>query len=230
MKERYFYWLPEDNACSLQKSELFRRLRIMPVLGVPCKGFHPVAENSIVAPEIWDKVCYRQGSWYRASDKNGLYLLITTEKLSDLDEYYSGTIYPVDFKPPHFATEEDVAILLERIREQGGEPPDWRQVRHHEHKYWQNLLSRIGVRDTLSHLIDLQTANHANFMYPLLYVEENGEKVPYSIGTTREVCSVCVEMFNIVGEQFRKKYVMPCPGSVQYAKLKKDEWLAVVIT
>jgi hypothetical protein len=71
------------------------------------------------------------------------------------------------------------------------------------------------------------TANHANFVKPRFFVRENQGIIPYSIDRSAHICSCCLELFQILGDQFPKKLVGPCPGASLFARLKPDQYLLV---
>ena len=50
--------------------------------------------------KIWDDTCGRQGSWYRTSNKNGLYLIISAFELDDFEIEKSAVITESDFVLP----------------------------------------------------------------------------------------------------------------------------------
>ena len=74
----------------------------------------------------------------------------------------------------------------------------------------------------------IHSANHSNFITPEFYVDVNGAKVPYSISDSAHVCSSCIEFFNILGEQWPVKCVVPCIGAVQFARLPQDQYFEVL--
>jgi hypothetical protein len=55
----------------------------------------------------------------------------------------------------------------------------------------------------------------------------NGVIAPYSVADSLRVCSSCLEFFNILGGQWRVKYVTPCIGAVMFARLPADRYLEV---
>ena len=73
------------------------------------------------------------------------------------------------------------------------------------------------------------SANHANFIDPKYFATLNGCMVPYSIADSLHVCSSCLEFFNILGEQWPVKYVIPCIGAVRFAHLPMDQYFEVKI-
>ncbi len=61
----------------------------------------------------------------------------------------------------------------------------------------------------------------------IIFIDSEEGPVPYSIGTTKQVCSACLEFFNIIGANFRKKLVVPCPGAVLYAGMSVNTYYEV---
>ena len=51
---------------------------------------------------------------------------------------------------------------------------------------------------------------------------------PYSIAKTARVCSACLQFFNIIGRQFREKYVVPCPGASLFAGMAVNKYYRVL--
>ena len=101
MKRRYVYWLTDAELDALRRWMLAeKRKRITPVRGVPCKGFNDLLETSCVAPGEWDKVCRRQGGWYRESARRGLNLVVSCEPLACVERGPEATVEPCEFTPP----------------------------------------------------------------------------------------------------------------------------------
>ena len=225
---RFFYWLSPDDFEEFKSLCLRKRVRPTPIFGVPCKVMHPLVELGYVPPEQWNHVCARQGAWHRRSPKGGKFLVVSLKPVHHIAPSLSGIITTTSFKPPTRPDDEDLMRLVEDPAYQRLEPEEWRNVTDRERRHWHNLLSRLGVRQTLDELIEIHSANHANFVTPHFYVNENGLQAPYSIRNSGRVCSACVELFNLLGEGFEKKYVMPCPGFVVYANHPRDRFLAVL--
>jgi len=71
-------------------------------------------------------------------------------------------------------------------------------------------------------------ANHANFIEPRFFYKSDINGIsPYTIDHTKRICSACLEFYNIIGEYFKKKYVVPCPGSVLFAGMKVNSYYEV---
>jgi hypothetical protein len=71
------------------------------------------------------------------------------------------------------------------------------------------------------------TANHANFIKPHFFIQENQSIIPYSIDRSAHLCSCCLELFQVLGTQYQKKLVAPCPGATIFARLKPNRYLLV---
>jgi hypothetical protein len=58
-------------------------------------------------------------------------------------------------------------------------------------------------------------------------VEDDAGIIPYSIDRSAHLCSCCVELFQVLGAEFQRKLVAPCPGATIFARLKPDRYLLV---
>lgn len=52
----------------------------------------------------------------------------------------------------------------------------------------------------------------------------------FSIGPTRQICSACLELFNVIGDEYRRKRVVPCPGAVIYGGMAVNRYIEVETT
>jgi hypothetical protein len=196
--------------------------------GVVCTPLDRITRISSVAPEVWSDTCKRQGSWYRASDKSGLYLVVSAFELEDFDHKKAGTITASDFVPPRLATEEEKAALCEDPTMKRCLPEDWGNVTPLERKIYLRWAKRFGSdTESFDFLYLSHTANHANFITPRLFVEGKNGMVPFSIDRSAHLCSSCIELFQILGGSYDKKFVAPCPGAVLFARLAPDRYLLV---
>jgi hypothetical protein len=225
---KHIYWLSPDEALRLRDSLGAEGIRIKSAKGVVCTPLDVINKISMVAPEVWDETCMRQGSWYRASKKNGLYLVISSHDIESLAGKKAATIKAVDFRPPRLAG-------MEEKREMSGEadflskvPSGWQKVSDFEKRVYLRWAARLGSEvDDFDFLYLTQTANHANFMKPRFFVEENGCRIPYSIDRSAHLCSCCLELFQVLGDQHPRKLVAPCPGATIFARLEPDRYLLV---
>jgi hypothetical protein len=84
--EKHIYWLSLEEASRLRETLETKGVRVKYPKGVVCTPLDEINKISIVGPEVWDETCARQGSWYRASKKNGLYLVVSSREIEGLGE------------------------------------------------------------------------------------------------------------------------------------------------
>jgi hypothetical protein len=154
--------------------------------------------------------------------------VISSHDIESLAGKKAATIKAVDFRPPRLAG-------MEEKREMSGEadflskvPSGWQKVSDFEKRVYLRWAARLGSEvDNFDFLYLTQTANHANFMKPRFFVEENGCRIPYSIDRSAHLCSCCLELFQVLGDQHPRKLVAPCPGATIFARLEPDRYLLV---
>jgi hypothetical protein len=225
---KHIYWLTAEEEARLRQDLEAEGIKLKSAKGVVCTPLDEINRVTSVAPDVWDETCARQGSWYRASNKNGLFLVISSFELDDFTHHGASTIRQVDFRPPHLADlkeKKEMVIdpdFIARI------PARWKQVSELEKRILLRWAAKVGAEvEDFDFLYLSQTANHANFTKPRFYVEEDGEIVPYSIDRSAHLCSCCLELFQVIGEKHSRKLVAPCPGAVIFARLKPDQYLLV---
>lgn len=220
---RYIAWLSAQDASTLREMLKSHGTKIHDIGGKPCKALRPSKGVSFVAPEVWDADCKRQGLWYRQSKKAGLVLVVAPEVLGKYGVAIELAVSLTEVKPPRQATAEDVRVLMEGEAIRKLIPEGWSHKSAESKKKDMAAARRWGSQHTdWDELHRLQTAGHANYVVPRLYVVEKGCRVPVPIADTAHSCSACLELFNILGEAFPKKYVTPCIGAVIYARMEKD--------
>lgn len=225
---KHVYWIDPQEADRLKKTLESRGTKIKSAKGVVCTPLDEINKVSLVAPEVWDETCARQGSWYRASDKNGLHLVISSFEIEDIAQKKAATIRLCSFQPPRLADAETKREMTEDPRFLERVPDRWQNVSELEKRVYLRWANRLGSEvEEFDFLYLTQTANHANFIEPRFYVVEDGEVIPYSIDRSAHLCSCCLELFQVIGGEYRKKLVAPCPGATIFARLKPDEYLLV---
>lgn len=203
-----------------------RKAACLPLSGKIALGFVP--------PGAWSnfELCKRQLSWYGESQFAGKYLLVSS---TDINEYGvdfkpSTIISQVKFKPADLPGSDHKKIMAMVAKESFSRAcpsafkdiesiDNWRQLR------WLRIMG-IG-KVSFKELFAIQCANHANFIEPDFFIESDHGPIPYSIGTTKQVCSACLEFFNIIGAGFEKKFVVPCPGAVIFAGMSVNTYYEV---
>ena len=225
---KHIYWLTKEEEALLRENLATSRIRLRSTKGVVCTPLDVLNKIASVAPEIWNDTCGRQGSWYRTSAKNGLYLIVSSFELDDHADKKVATITESDFVPPRVATLEDKNALFHDTVLKKRLPEEWQHVEETEKKIYLRWARRLGsdVSDYdflyLSH-----TANHANFLNPRFFVPNENGIIPYSIDRSAHLCSCCVELFQVTGSEYERKLVAPCPGATIFARLKPDRYLLV---
>jgi hypothetical protein len=225
---KHIYWLTKDEEARLREELAGQDIEMVSVKGVVCRALDGADEISSVAPEVWNQTCSRQGSWYRASDKNGLYLVISSFELVGYKDKKAATITESDFDPPKLASSAEKKAMVRDPQFARQVPPRWKQASDTEKKIFLRWARRLGseakdFKDLhLSH-----TANHANFIRPRFFVKEKERLIPYSIDRTADLCSCCLELFQVLGTQHEKKLVAPCPGATIFGRRQPNRYLLV---
>jgi hypothetical protein len=225
---KHVYWLSAEEEARLRRHLEAEGIKLKSAKGVVCTPLDEINKVTSVAPEVWDETCARQGSWYRASDKNDLFLVISSFELEGFARHKAAAIRQVDFRPPRLADLKEKKEMVADLDFSARIPARWKQVSELEKRIFLRWACRLGAQvEDYDFLYLTQTANHANFTKPRFYVEEEGEMVPYSIDRSAHLCSCCLELFQVIGEKHSKKLVAPCPGAILFARLKPDRYLLV---
>ena len=135
-----------------------------------------------------------------------------------------------NFRPDHFPSLGEIEELSKSVSFQERKPQRWDEVDSAEKDIYQRWFERYQGKEPFDFekIFAYHSANHANFLEPRFSVTMNDQKVPYSVADSLHTCSSCLEFFNILGEQWPLKYVVPCLGAVQFARLPRDQYLKVV--
>jgi hypothetical protein len=180
-----------------------------------------------VGPEVWDSTCHRQGSWYRESKRNGQYLIVSSLELEHFESYKEAIITQSKFTLPRPASMEEMEEMVRDKEFKPLIPEDWNIISDLEKRIWIRWARRSGSDADWDTLFLTHTANHANFIKPRFFIEENGQRIPYSIHTSANLCSCCLELFQVIGDNHPKKLVSPCAGALIFSRLPKDKYLLV---
>ncbi len=226
--QKHIYWLTQDRESQLKTDLEGRGFKLKHAKGIVCTPLDRINKITSVAPEVWNDTCGRQGSWYRTSEKNGLYLIISAFELAGFETEKAAVITESEFRLPQPASLAEKQGLLDDFRLKERMPARWSQVEDVEKRIYLRWAKRLGssVRD-YEHLYLTHTANHANFIAPKFFIETSDGMIPYSIDQSAHLCSCCIELFQILGSDFKKKLVAPCPGATIFARLKPNRFLLV---
>jgi hypothetical protein len=227
--QKYVYWLSGSEERDFRDRLLARGIKVKTVRGVVCPALDRSASVSSISPKTWNQTCARQGNWYRTSDKNERYLIVSPEPIGDLDGRCVAVITASAFTPPRLATAAEEAEMARDPSLKRHIPDGWYRVRYGEKKAFLRWANHIGsTAGGFRALFLAQTANHANFISPRFFVWDNhGNAVPYSLDRSAHLCSCCLELFQVIGSHFKKKLVAPCPGAVRFARLDPDRYFLV---
>jgi len=223
--KKYIYWLdPTVHGSALAEFRKDKK-RLYKAKHTPCESLYPRREFVLVEPRVWDLRCRRQGSWYRASHRNGQSLLVTNDPLKEF--FLCGTVTLEPFDPPRTARDEDVVEILSDRCTSEILPDGWGLFSTWEVQAIESYLASQGIELPLQQVFAYYTANHLNFVFPRFFLpNRQGPVIPYSIQKTALVCSACVEIFGILGANYPEKYLVPCPG-LKYVKPAPGHYLRV---
>jgi len=224
---KHVYWLTGEKEGQLKRTLADRGIKLKSGKAVVCPGLDEITKIISVAPEVWRGTCQRQGTWYKKSAKNGLYLIISSFGLEGFEPYKHAVITRSDFILPNPATRKEKQEMIEDEGFRPSVPKEWYEVSDFEKRLWIRWARRLGSEDDWDTLFLTHTANHANFTKPRFFLEEDGHIIPYSIDRSANLCSCCLELFGVIGEEWKKKLVAPCSGAVVFSRLKKDRYLLV---
>lgn len=225
---RHFYWVDEAEADALTRDLREKKVKVRMAKGVVCVALDAINQVAVVAPEVWSATCFRQGGWYRSSDLNGKYLVVSAFELEACAHRKAGKIMTSDFRPPRLATSEEKMALVEDPEIRKRLPPEWSKIDDREKRLYLRWARRLGSDTQDYDLLHLtHTANHGNFLKPRLFIREEGRIIPYSLDRSAHLCSCCVEIFGLLDSGYDPLLVAPCPGATLFADLEPDRYLRV---
>jgi len=204
-----------------------QNIKLKPGKAVVCVGLDEISKIISVPPAVWDSTCHRQGSWYRNSEKNGKYLIISSFELDGYKRFKEAVITRSDFILPRTMTKEEKKNMVKDEQFKPLVPREWYIITDLEKRIWIRWARKLGSEEDWDSLFLTHTACHANFIKPQFYIESNGQKIPYSIDRSANLCSCCLELFQVIGNTLPKKLVAPCAGAVIFSRLPKDRYLMV---
>lgn len=229
--KKYIYWLNKAELDVVVPDIIRSGKKIGTALKTPCEVLKAKGNKVMLAtPGVFSRVCTRQGSWYRASDKAGKYMLVSEERLAPAyDKYLDVQISESGFQPESLPTSKQIDALVNSEAYRSQRPDGWEDIGVKDSVLFKTLFTLTGFwgwGDNLGKHWANHRANHANFLAKEYTTEIDGEDVPYSVTNNDGVCSSCVEFFNII-EQDTRKLVRACPGSITFAGVKPEVYYDV---
>lgn len=227
----YIYWLDKSELNALKPVLQQAGLRLAGVLFTPCEVLRATGNKVLYAgPELWSRLCVRQGSWYRDSANAGKTMVVSENKLPDaFDDYLDAQLTQSGFQPQELPSEVQLQDLVESDAYRGTRPDAWERKTWRDAVLFKAFFSATGFwgrGDNLRKYWLSHRANHANFLAKQFTADIEGEQVPYTVAENKGVCSSCVEFFNVSSPQSRK-LVRACPGAVTFGRAKRDVYYDV---
>lgn len=233
MYEKYTYWIEPERFYRLKQELEDQGHTLYETRKTVCLPLAKKIRIGFVPPDIWQsyELCRRQLSWYTVSRYAGMYLVVSDTRLGAPDLVPTTVIRKSKFKPSRLPVMDngERQALIGRTSYQNAVPEQWGNLDDMDPKLQEKWLKIMGVRDmSYEDLFISHCANHANFIEPVYFTKGTDDApIPYSIGKTNQVCSACLEMYNIIGAQFRDKLVVPCPGAALFAGMGVNRYYAV---
>lgn len=231
--EKYIFWLKSDGFEILKNKIESNGKELYEAKKAVCVPLSKRVDLGYIAPDVWDKfdICRRQMSWYRQSPRAGQYLVISSSDLAEYGLVPETIIKDSRFRPLKLPDDSELKALIDRESYKKTRPDEWEDIANEDPAVIDKWMRVMGIRRIkYEDLFVYHCANHANFIEPKYYVEDDGYgKVPYSINNkTNFICSACMEFYNVVGSEYKKKFVVPCPGCAIFAGLPVNRYFEVV--
>ena len=229
--QKFCYWVDLDRLRKVRKNVEQGGGEFEDEARIPCRVLRASREVAYLPPPAWYGFCRRRTSWYWESEKAGQHLIVSNKPFDHLDIGNPIIITESSFKPDRLPSSDEIAHLVKSQEFQKRKPKPWEKIEPIEKDFYQTWFERHRPDEPFDFekIFTRHSANHANFLDPKFFVNLDGIMVPYSIADSIHVCSSCLELFNILGEQWPVKYVVPCIGAVQFAHLPLDQYLKVEI-
>ena len=227
----YLYWFDEVDFVRAKAQLVEAGRKVVSTQLTPCQVLKASGNKVVYAtPEVWSRMCVRQGSWYRNSRRLGQYMVMSEGKLPETyDAFLDAEISQTNFKPDTLPTTSELVALVESSAYQDGKPEEWEAKTTMDAIMFKLLFSLTRFwkwGDNLKKHWITHRANHANFLARHFTAKVDGEDVPYSVSENAGICSSCVEYFNLIDDGSRK-LVRACPGAVTFGGAKRDVFLDV---
>jgi hypothetical protein len=229
--QKFVYWLDPSHFLDLNTELLQKAIRCREIKKAVCVPLSKRVETGYILPETWGnfELCKRQLSWYRSSKYFGKVLLVSSQDFKCFGLHFNAVIRQSSFKPPYLPSHNEKLSLIERRSFKELEPIDWSRFDYNDIQEQERRLKLMGLRGVnFQEVFVSHSANHANFIEPVYFVDAGEDRVPYSICKTSHVCSACMEWYSIIGDSFRTKLVVPCPGAVLFAGLITNRYYEVL--
>jgi hypothetical protein len=227
--KKFCYWVNFHQLKPVRRNLKEREIDLPDESRIPCRVLRASKEIVCLAPPAWNGFCKRKTSWYRKSNMAGKFLIVSNSPLDVPDLESPVIIAGSNFMPDRLPNPDEISQLIQSKEYQKRKPSEWDKPDPLERDFYQKWFGRQQRKEPFDFekILLSHSANHANFLDPKFFVKRNGATAPYSIADSLRVCSSCLEFFNILGGQWKVKYVTPCIGAVMFARLPADRYLEV---
>ena len=227
--QKFCYWVDLDRLKKVREAVEQNGGEFHDEGRIPCRVLRASRGISYCAPTAWYGFCRRRTSWYWESEKAGQHLIVSSTSLDHLGIKNPIMITESSFEPDRLPSPDEIAQLVKSQEYQKRKPRVWEEVEPIDKDFYQTWFEHHRENEPFDFdkIFMSHSANHANFLEPKFFVKLNGATVPYSVADSLRVCSSCLEFFNILGGQWKVKYVTPCIGAVMFARLPVDRYLEV---
>ena len=227
--KKFCYWVDFHGLKRVRENLEERKIELPDEARIPCRVLRPTTEVIFLAPAAWNGFCKRKTSWFRKSEMAGKFLIVSRFPLDLPDLENPIIIMESNFKPDRLPKSDEIFLLIRSKEYQTRKPAEWDKPDPLEKDFYQRWFERNPINKPFDFdkILMSHSANHADFIDPKFFINVNGAKAPYSIADSLHVCSSCLEFFNVLGEQWPVKYVVPCIGAVQFAHLPVDQYFRV---
>ena len=111
----YLYWFTEEAFNRAKEALIKEGVEVVSSKLTPCQVMRASGNKVVYAtPEVWSRICVRQGSWYRNSKRFGQYMMMSERKLPGaFDEYFDAEITKTDFMPENLPSTAELLNLVD---------------------------------------------------------------------------------------------------------------------
>ena len=194
---------------------------------LPCKVLK--AERGIVTPDIWKNCRHDAYPWYESSEMEGKYLIVTTDPLPE--EYAAlldCIITESNFSPESYPTGKRIKELHSSEIFKKREPREWYRIPpNFSAKMSEAFKIALGISKPIEEMRGIWSAIHSNFMEGKISINEDGKVIPYTIADTNHTATCCIELFNIIGAEFKVKLVKTSLGAKTMNALESEKYYRV---
>lgn len=121
------YWIPADEFKAVVDAFKQLNIRLTGSKLTPCETLRMSEKKAIYAsPSVFNRMCVRQGSWYRNSERNGKYLLLSPMKLpGEFESLLDAEIDESNFVPDRLPTKSELIAIVDSIEYKEHKPAQW---------------------------------------------------------------------------------------------------------